>query len=703
MVNYFLIVPPGDGATTPFQGYNVEVVEEDFLYLLEVLGGVPSSVYEIYMDQEQLLESRKGAVGRSINIVGCGYIDKEMINSCDGAVVIICLPAQIDKALELSGEAGDRSIVLSLESREGVLDISGGVSFNFLDKHLKKVIKYAEGSNRNSLQIEELRAPYDKEIPESYVNHAVASPNQFCLLSLGFKFEDNKEFVFNDLSNYIDLIKSSAESVSKYVWGEEGKGGSEMIIYSPAMYSHLYDFNQVFWNELFRKIKNKWLRDLIKNGVFKNREYSGIKMATEEGDFQNPYEDGVAGPLLKIRQKELYITTVAISLLSANKLAPSIRLPNAINLYGGILRDIEALSKRDGQKARVKIQKKFSTLNNNMMRDIGGELQFLIRDGSVACQVCSDVPLEWLRFGKIPLMFSHDVSRIPMTPGNMFLFYASLGRKAYINASDAQNVLVIRSFKQEDKIKDVLEKGVRAYLKDDAKTKVRFVDVDNVQQVIEELNKYSGYILVFDCHGDHGGATENGWLKIGNERLNTWELAHMARVPPIVMLSACLTSPISGSHASVANGLLRSGAMSVIGTFLPIDAVKSAVFIARILYRLEAYLPAIKSLGFSAVSWRAFVSGFMRMSYITDVVNFLQYDKQLLNEKQAEKIKIDANNVINLGEAGWFEQVSEIIERCLSVEEGWLSKKVFEEIPLTETMHYCQLGRPEDIVVHLEN
>lgn len=40
MVNYFLIVPPGDGATTPFQGYNVEVVEEDFLYLLEVLGGV---------------------------------------------------------------------------------------------------------------------------------------------------------------------------------------------------------------------------------------------------------------------------------------------------------------------------------------------------------------------------------------------------------------------------------------------------------------------------------------------------------------------------------------------------------------------------------------------------------------------------------------------------------------------------------------
>lgn len=701
IIHYFLIVPPNDGMTTPFQGFNIEVIEGDFLYLLEVIGGMPLSTYEIYMNQEQLLQKRKVAPERSLYIVGYDYINRKMIDSCDGIVVIICLPGQIDKALEVSKEASEKCIVLSLESRKGVVNISGGMSVNFLDEYLKVLVNNMEASVKSSLLGREVRAPYNKIIPETHFNHAVASPNQYCLQTLGFEFENRERFEYDDLSSYISLIKDSSEMVSKYVWGEDGRNDSEMIIYSPAMYSHLYDFNQSFWNELFRKINNKWLRDLLKNGVFKNREYSGFKIPTDQGEVHNPYEDDVAGPLLLIRQKELYITTLAISLLSSSKLAPSVRLPNAVNLYGGILRDIETLSKSSNEKATVKIQKKFSTLNNNMIRDIGVELQSLIKDGSVSCQICSDVPLEWLRFGNIPLMFSHDVSRIPMTPGNMFLSYASLGGKAYVDSSEIQDVLVIRSFKEEDKIKSSLEIAVRTFLKDDAKVKVKFVDVDSVKQVIEEMNNYSGYILIFDCHGDHGGSSENGWLHIGNEKLNTWELSYVARVPPIVMLSACLTLPISGSHASVANGLLRSGAMSVIGTFLPIDAVKSAVFIARILYRMEAFLPAIKALGFNAVSWRSFISGFMRMSYVTDIVNFLHQDKKLLNETQAVKIKIDANNVINLGDVSWFDKVSDMIESCLSVEQGWLFKTIFEEIPLTETMYYCQLGRPEDLVISL--
>lgn len=116
---------------------------------------------------------------------------------------------------------------------------------------------------------------------------------------------------------------------------------------------------------------------------------------------------------------------------------------------------------------------------------------------------------------------------------------------------------------------------------------------------------------------------------------------------------------------------------------------------------MEAFLPAIKALGFNAVSWRSFISGFMRMSYVTDIVNFLHQDKKLLNETQAVKIKIDANNVINLGDVSWFDKVSDMIESCLSVEQGWLFKTIFEEIPLTETMYYCQLGRPEDLVISL--
>lgn len=180
-------------------------------------------------------------------------------------------------------------------------------------------------------------------------------------------------------------------------------------------------------------------------------------------------------------------------------------------------------------------------------------------------------------------------------PGNMLLQQSAIGYSKNIPSDLLKDILVIRSFQNHDRIKEFLETGINIFPLENG-TKITFKDVNTIAEVKDALNSFKGAIVIFDCHGDHSGNEGGGWLQIGKEKLNSWELFDQARVPPIVMLSACSTAPITGSHVTVANGFIRSGASSVIGTFLPVDAKASSAFISRIIYRIDAFLPAIKSL-----------------------------------------------------------------------------------------------------------
>jgi len=702
-IAYFVIVPRTDKDYTLFQGYNQEVVEGDFLNLLSAACLLPHSLLEIYLEPSGIIECRKNFPGKDINILGSMYLDKEILASRPGVVVILCLPQEIEAVKRACGEESERFIILSLENRPNVIDIKDGITPYSLDERLHSAANSIKKIDKSFFENRSLREKRPNKIDATEVNHAVAVPNQVCLNSLGFIFDKKENFLFEDSRSHVKKIIRSAEYVINHVH-EGDSSGLEFVIHAPSMYAHLYDFNSGFWNQVFRRIQNRPIRDFIKNGVFKNKGYSGFKIRLDDGmvyEEVNPYNDPIAGPLLFIRQKELAANVLAISMIATDKMSPCIRLPNSVNLYGGVIKEIDKMVKKDGEKARKKLYKKFSKLTDDMLGDIDEEIIAIIRDKAAYCTICSDVPIEWLRFDKVPLMFSHETSRIPVTPGNMFFNYASFGLKGYIKESQLKDILIIRSFKDGDAIKYALEAAVRNYIKDDAETKIKVVDVKSEAEVISEMNRFEGSIVVFDCHGDHGGRDENGWLKIGDERLDTWELAHKARVPPIVMLSACYTMPISGSHASVANGFLRSGALSVIGTFLPVDARQSAIFMARIIYRIEAFLPAIKSLGCNLITWRTFISGFLRMSYMTDVLYCLRDNKVITEEKMLE-LRVKSNVVINNPSLEWFGEISSFVEKDLNKKEGWLGDYIHRNIPFSETMHYCQLGKPENIVIVLD-
>jgi hypothetical protein len=286
-----------------------------------------------------------------------------------------------------------------------------------------------------------------------------------------------------------------------------------------------------------------------------------------------------------------------------------------------------------------------------------------------------------------------------MTPGNLMLQQCIQSGTVIVPVDALNEVLVVRSFSHDDPIRNVLETALDGY--DISRLNIRIVDVNHRDELVTHLNEFNGMLLVFDCHGGHDGLDSHGWLRIGNDKVDPWQLSREARIPPIVVLSACSTFALAGSHASVANGLIRSGAITVIGTFLPVNAALSAVFVARLLYRVDAFLPALKSIGKNSVTWRTLISTFLRMSYVTDLMHFLIYTKRWLPEEMFTRIAIKSNYDINALRPDWYRRLMRRISRVSRRSEVEIQTAIDTETPLLETMYYCQIGRPDLICIFL--
>jgi hypothetical protein len=410
--------------------------------------------------------------------------------------------------------------------------------------------------------------------------------------------------------------------------------------------------------------------------------------------------DPVVRFIFRTRAAELAATSAAVALMCNVESMPSLRLSNKLNQFASYYKNLEYFSKLGGEKSSKQLQKKFSELNTELVRAIGDGTRKAILDRTTACTICADAPIEWAYLDTLPLMISHEVSKIPMTPGNVLLQSIASGGRFVFPAKAFNKVLVIRSFGDGDPLKNILERSISGFPISDA-MQVQFVDVRTEAELISALNSYDGYIVVFDCHGNHGGTAEAGWFQIGDERVITWKLADLARVPPIVMLSACLTSAVGGSHASVANGLLRSGAISVIGTLLPVDGIHSSIFIARIIFRIDAFLTALQKMEITSITWRTFVTGFFRMSYTTDVLRYLCNELKLISQEVSHDIHLEANFNINSLKPNWYSVVLERLAAATSLATPTILAKILEGQPLMETMRYCQLGMPEKIVIDL--
>lgn len=683
-----------DKDATLFQGWNQSVASHDFLNIMRLLCCLPSNLEEVTLDQKNLLQHKRTHKTKNLLAIGSTSLSKISVIDEDGITIFLCLPTEISTIQSSQNLASNKFLILSPTREDNIVDIR---NFNVpLCHSLDDILWDYLPENIKISTTQRQRYTETVEIP---ILHGIVMPNQVLLESLGFIVEGREGVVLADHEEAVDAIVRTADILTTLLYPEESSI-NEVIIYTPSAKAFFYDFKSILWNSLLREVKEKWKRKFIEE-IFKAKSFSTVHVELTETPPSNPYEDPHVSEILITRQRETAATSMAIATLSSSQTIPSIRLPNSVNLHSSKLRHIENLTKRADQKATFLLQKAFKDYIAEIKNDIGERTSDFISSKSSACRICSDIPLEWVYFGKLPLMISHELSKIPMTPGNFLLRYTGMGPPLFLESSALHKILVVRSFHDTDPIKYMLEFAIKKFGLSD-KFDVKIVDVTSEKEAIDALNAFDGYITVFDCHGKNGGQESFSWLQFGEDKTNTWNVAYKARVTPIVMLSACSTAPVNGSHVSVANGLLSSGALSVIGTFLPVSGAKSATFIARILYRIDAFLPAIKSMGFDSITWRTLISDFMQMSYATDVLYFFA-GKRIIDADAMREINLEANYLINSRVSDWYDLLLSSVAKKSGMTEENLFKMVMEENPLMETMHYTQLGTPEQIRILLRS
>jgi hypothetical protein len=694
-IRYVIVIPVDDdeSSVTLFQGWNRGVADPGFHRMIMFLACMPHHAAEIFMSHKELLNFRKKHLPRDVRAIGEAILEKIAASFDDKITLYFCLPDQIACAKRAQAKSDNPSLIVSSSDQKGVINFHRKEEpfYSVLDDEIYRLLPKEESSKYT------LRKPYNKTL-EVPLAHGVTAPNLVVLQGLGFKFVAKCSGMLPIGANAFPALVSTARVVADQVF-DQHEASREVVLYSPSVKATFYDFKKNSWNQVLRKISDKWKRTLIQRSLIKNTHYSSAVIDIPGKDVGNPYEDPYLGPVLSIRQAELAATTGAVALLASSKGIPSVRLPNAVNLHLTQLQQIESLARQSGTKSVNRLQRAFRQLNSALGQEIGSEIRLLLKDFH-CLKVCSDVPIEWLYIDRLPLMISHELSKLPMTPGNMLLQRCASGERLNIPESILHKVLILRSFREDDPIRDTLKKCLEQ-ASFTQKVSIKFVDVSSMADAVIELNAFDGAIVIFDCHGNHGGEEDQGWLQIGDDQVVTWHFAHVARVPPIVILSACSTAPVCGSHISVANGLLRSGALSVVGTFLPVDALRSAIFITRILKRIDLFLPAAGSLDAHYITWRTLISTFFQMSYLTDVLHHF-HAEGILHEEAVGAIQLDANQRINFFREDWFDRAMHNVAVASSVPVETLMKKIVNDHPLFETMYYTQVGSPEDILIWFE-
>lgn len=458
----------------------------------------------------------------------------------------------------------------------------------------------------------------------------------------------------------------------------------DLILFAPAMLRALYGRSRADGAE------ERALRAAFRT----IQRQTGYALRTDREDEVAVFGEPAWFAINGLRSRELRIQSGGVGILAASTLAASIRLPPSVNRIRGVIGTL-ADHLRAHPDAQPKTSRVFTAVQSALSSAIDPALLDLIRSTKSGVRIVADVPIEWLPIDGLPLFLRFETSRIGATPGNLSFGELTNSGQIVVPPEVFDEILHIRAFQVNDPIREDMEIALQL-IAPEAGVTIRTVDVQTRGELVQALNDFGGAIVIVDAHGAHG-PDRPGELLIGNERVEAWSLRGHARIPPIVILSACDTHAVDGSHATVANGFISCGAQSVIGTFLPVRSHDSSVLVARLIMRVKTFVRIMNRRGYS-VSWFKVVTYGLRAQLITDIARALG---ERLGRDEDDQIELaqKASARMNLGEANWWEDLrADVLEKT-----GWTEAETDEflqrAISESDVIRYVHMGSPETIII----
>jgi len=719
---------------SPLQGFSNSIMSSvEFIFMIL---SMPQNIFEPFSERDRIINIRmEGGAGYQILPIHKQYIKNAVTLSPSPFICIFssavtssevekCISEFSHPILHISKEPTKTGILIEKLQRSHFIDYINSVTakihglFSQKDNHtLNKLTSSPKKWKMTKLSLIER-------------SHLSTIPNETILRFLNYKFSRKKNLIGISNEPYVKAILDSAKIIinkRKRLNPKNQIGlyppAISLILAAPSLYKHVYK----------TKISLKETLKLDHKGgakkVFKMiQKQTGYSYSGTADDF-NTLKDSKAGQyLLGLRRDEIAAFTSAVTVKACNHFAPVIRLPAKINLLRPNLQRLASCARGNSPHKLFKMNKIFSELQDDLRKAIGDPFENLISKNDLPIKIISDAPIEWFPSKGLPLSLRNDVSRIPSTPGNVMFGQSIQGPQEIIETNQFKNILIIRSFKKNDPIRNILVNALDTMLNskislqpllkslkkskrmdrsergedpnNKLKLNIKLVDVNSEEEFVKALNDFDGPILIFDGHGSHDVFSHYGSLLIDNKRLDTWTLKGKARIPPIVLLSACDTHPIDGSHASTANGFLAVGAKTVIGTLLPLKANEAAIFISRLLQRIQQFLPIYTKTLRRSIRWSEVVTGMQRMLYVTESLHLIQRKGAVpINRDSWYRISFESNEIINRNILDWWEKFKQLIKSEIEL-DGDVIENIFNTwIQLPECIKYIQLGNPELILI----
>ncbi|WP_282019600.1 hypothetical protein [Planomicrobium okeanokoites] len=208
--------------------------------------------------------------------------------------------------------------------------------------------------------------------------------------------------------------------------------------------------------------------------------------------------------------------------------------------------------------------------------------------------VFSDFPigLAILDEASAPLGCYKKISYRPLTPLTKAFQY-EMPKMVHYYIGKKFKVIIAECLEKTDPIKSHSDKlwAMLKKLGSDYETlEVIYQEVASIKELkIFLVENRDADCLVLSAHGSYDTRSNMAGLCIGND---IWMASENDfEVPPIVMLSSCHVSPRGAGAVSVADLFLRSGAMVVLGTFIPVDVRRNGLLMIRLfLYIAETQI-----------------------------------------------------------------------------------------------------------------
>jgi hypothetical protein len=555
--------------------------------------------------------------------------------------------------------------------------------------------------------IKSWRVPEERPLGYQVGGHNSVRPNLMALHAAGFR--DTTYGPFKDIKAgqgpYVDQIAKTArtilderESVGEREPNRYVRRPPSLNCFVPAIYPHIGDIPMAA--APFSPDEKR--RFLAVRRALQRQEGYMFDTATEAqaralfGDAYN--EAPHLHPIMQLRAGELNLATECVCTLSSSEISAVLRLPNAVNKTAGQVRQfVQQYHARQSNDRKRRVG--FDRVQEAITKSFPEDFIDFVCEASDGVRLISDAHLEWLRIRDLPLCVQKDVTRIPVTPGNLFIEQVSPKPYLNLNPSDFDEILVLSALEEDDPISRFFDIAIQGYEPEfKNRIRVRTERVRNAANLVEILNSFEGAMMIFDGHGGHHPGRP-ATLKLLEEDIDVWQLQSLRpRVPPIVVLSACDTHAADRNHASTANGFLAIGARTVLGSVFPIDAREAASFIGRLLYRVAEFVPAAHSMFHRSLSWMEIMGGMIRMQLLTDFCMRLER-KRMIDHAAYRDVHLAGNMAINSLDDWPFEAVISELKK-IGIEEKAAWRELHAATANSTAISYLQLGRPETIMVH---